>query len=67
MGYWGVKMHIGEGLQDQLVTPILDLGAGVGIGKGFVNPADDAVLRHQIAAVDTIQLAEGGSGDDGSF
>ena len=59
-----VQMHVGEGLQDQVLAAVLDLTAGELLGQGLIDAFDDAVNSDQIAVLNDVQLAQFGSSDD---
>ena len=63
----GVEVHVGEGLEDQVAGPVFDLRPGVLGRERLIDALDDAVLGHQVAVLQTVQLAQGGGGDDSAL
>ena len=59
-----VEVHVGKGLQNQFLPIVLHAQVAVCLGQGGVHPLDGAVLQHQIAPLQHLQLAQGRGVDD---
>ena len=63
----GVEVQVCERLEDQAGAEILHRRAGIAFRQGGEDPGDDAVLRHQIAALRDLRRPGRGGGDDGAL
>ena len=60
-----VEVQVREGLEHQVVPPVLHRGAGVSLRQGGEDALNDAVFSHKVPVRRGVQPPQGGGGDDG--